>query len=233
MDYKNNQRFFDKEFNKKTSVIFTVGAIAAGIGGLIVVLGLLGIMRYYISYSIGWPILIFGVIVLLVAFSRMVKESEITGVGDGLIAELKEKVNESLEYPDDLELRSIVFVGCAVTDENLDKARKLKSGNYVSPELTISFFYEKKDGIYIAERIVSFLKEGHTDKETFFKYGDFDLVRVDNETLKNEAKVSFVRFYKDNKIIYEAPLMDNDYYKEEYFNTVMHNKEKFDKAAKS
>ena len=161
---------------------------------------------------------------------KRVKESEVTGVGDELIREVKETCNERLDFPDDFEERSLIFVGCPINDGNIENARKLKSGNYLTPEFIISLFYEKKNELYIMQRTVSLIKEGYSDVEKKLSYSDFDKCLVEIDTLKNGAKINFVRFYKDGAVFFETPLVDNDYYKEEYFNTVMHDKERFERS---
>ena len=231
MDYNNNARFFDKEFNRKNGTAIAIGSAASGIGGVLVALSLFGRgFTNYIFHSLGWPFLIFGVVVLCIAFSKRVKESEVTGVGDELIREVKETCNERLDFPDDFEERSLIFVGCPINDGNIENARKLKSGNYLTPEFIISLFYEKKNELYIMQRTVSLIKEGYSDVEKKLSYSDFDKCLVEIDTLKNGAKINFVRFYKDGAVFFETPLVDNDYYKEEYFNTVMHDKERFERS---
>ena len=138
--------------------------------------------------------------------------------------------NERLDFPDDFEERSLIFVGCPINDGNIENARKLKSGNYLTPEFIISLFYEKKNELYIMQRTVSLIKEGYSDVEKKLSYSDFDKCLVEIDTLKNGAKINFVRFYKDGAVFFETPLVDNDYYKEEYFNTVMHDKERFERS---
>ncbi len=230
MDYKSNEHFFDVKYNKKTSMIFVPGAIAAGIGGFLIAGSyIIGGFFWMLSNILGWPLLIAGVVLLCVAFSRMVKESEVTGETDELIKALKDECIEKLEYPSDADSKAIVFAGCHITNDNIDTARKLKSGNYINENLILSFFYEKNGVVNITQRTVSLVKEGYTDVEKKLSFDDFDNVAVETDTLKNEVKINFVRFYKDGKVIFETPLVDNDYYKEEYFNSIMHDKERLSK----
>lgn len=230
MDYKNNQRYFDAEFNKKTSRILMIAVGAIGLFAVLVVLRMIfrGIFWMLVSY-VGTPCLVAGVILLFWALSRVVKESEVTGDTDNLIKALKDECLEKLEYPSDADSKALTFVGCHITNDNIDKAKKLKSGNYINEDLIISFFYEKNGVVYITQRTVSLVHEGTKDVEKKLAFADFDEAKVETDTLKNEVKINFVRFYKDNKVIFETPLVDNDYYKEEYFKAIMHDKERLEK----
>ncbi len=227
MDYKNNQRYFDTKFNQTTSKIFIVSGAALGLAILLYILRAFvgGIIFVILRYA-GTPLIVIGVILLFIALSRIVKESEVTGDTDSLIKALNDECLEKLEYPSDADEKSLVFAGCRITNDNIDRARKLKSGNYINEDLIISFFYEKNGVVSIKQRTISLVKEGTTDVEMKLSLDDFDSVRIETDTLKNDVKVNFVRFFKDNKIVFEAPLVDNDYYKEEYFKTIMHDKEK-------
>ena len=231
MDYQANARFFDRQFRKRNSTWRTIGAGASGVGGVFVALSMF--MRGgYFFYMFGWPILIFGVVVLLVAANKRVRESDVTSQADTVIDSLKELCKEKLDYPEDFDSRALIFAGCALNEDNISSAKKLKSGNYLGPELIISIFYEKKGSLFIMQRTFSLIKEGHTDVEKNLSFNDFDSVGVETDTLKNGARINFVRFYKDGALFFEAPLVDNDYYKEEYFVTLMHDKERFSRTGR-
>ncbi len=235
MDFESNAKFFDKVYRKKNKRQRAIGGVASGIGGACVVLSMIGGWGYFfwILRTIGWPILIFGVIVLLVAMNRHVKESDVTSQTDGIMKEFKDGVNEALDYPKDFDEKSISFFGCYINDENIGETRRLRSGNFITKEMTFSLFYETKAGVYIKQKKVSLVDpEGTTEEEKTLSFSDFDKAGVEIDTLKNGVKISYVRFYKDNSVCFEAPLTDNDYYKEEYFNTLMHDKERLEKSAK-
>lgn len=231
MDYQANARFFDRQFRKRNSTWRAIGAGASGVGGVCVALSMF--MRGgYFFYMFGWPILIFGVVVLLVAANKRVRESDVTSQADTVIDSLKELCKEKLDYPEDFDSRALIFAGCALNEDNISSAKKLKSGNYLGPELIISIFYENKGSLFIMQRTFSLIKEGHTDVEKNLSFNDFDSVGVETDTLKNGARINFVRFYKDGALFFETPLVDNDYYKEEYFVTLMHDKERFSRTGR-
>ena len=232
MDYQANARFFDRKFRKSNARMRAIGAASSGVGGVCVAISMFMRWGGYAFYVIGWPLLIFGVVVLLVAANKRVRESDVTSQADIIIDELKELCKEKLDYPEDFDSRALVFAGSVLNDENISAAKKLKSGNYLGSDLVITIFYEKKGSLFIMQRTISFVKEGHTDIEKNLSFNDFDSVGVETDTLKNGAKINSVRFYKDGTVFLEAPLVDNDYYKEEYFVTLMHDKERFSRTGR-
>lgn len=231
MDYQQNAHFFDKAYNDKTNKIFIPSAIVFGAGLVLAVLGMVtrGVMTW-IGNSIGWPLMIVGITFLLIALNRRVKESDVIGEVDELVKEVNAVCAEKLDYPNNLDEQGISLLGCTITDENADNAVKLKSGNYLDTDLLISYLYIKKNSVYCFRRTISLIEEGTKDDELDIPYESFDNVKVETETIKGKIIVHYIRFYNNNEKIFEAPLTDNDYYKEEYCEKIMHNRERALKA---
>ena len=231
MDYKENAHFFDKAYNDKTNKIFVPAAIIFGLGLVMTLLGMFvrGPMRW-IGNSLGWPLMIVGVVFLLIAINRKVKESDVLGEVDELVKAVNDTCNEKLGFPSDLDENGISLLGCIITEENADKAVKLKSGNYLDTDLLVSYLYIKKDSVFCFRRTISLIEEGTRDDELDIPFEAFDNVKVETDTVKGHITVHYIRFYNKNEKIFEAPFTDYDYYKDEFCEKIIHSRERALKA---
>lgn len=227
MDYKQNAHFFDKEYNKKTNMLFVPSAIVFGAGLVFTLLGMFvrGPMMW-IGNSIGWPLMTVGVVFLLIAINRKVKESDVVGEVDELVKAVNDTCAEKLDFPNNLDENGISLIGCTITDENADKAVKLKSGNYLDTDLLISYLYIKKNSVFCFTRTISLVEEGTKDDELDIPFETFDDVKVETETVKGSITVNYIRFYNKKEKIFEAPLTDYDYYKDEFCEKILHARER-------
>ena len=228
MDYISNSHFFDKAFNEKTKKIFLPSAIACAVGGALVAVSFFGPYALrWVGNLVGWPILIAGVVFLLVALNRRVNENDVLSDVDNICAEVKALCNEKLDYPKDLDENGLLLTGCAITEENAGKAVKLKSGNYLDTDLLISFIYARKDALCTFCRKVSLVREeDNADIERVIPYTDFDTAKVETENVMGKIIVHYIRLYNGGEKVYEAPLQDNDYYKEEFCLKIAHFRER-------
>ena|GEM_PF-1932521 len=225
MDYKANKRFFDKEYNKRTNIVYIPASIMFAIGLVITVLGMVGALRW-VGHAIGWPVMIVSIIFVFISLSRKVKESDVLAEVDSMTEAVKARCLDALDYPEDAENNSITLVGCIITPENVDKAVKLKSGSYLDTDLMISFIYIKKNALYCFRRTVSLIEEGQKDQECELPFTAFDCAVVESEKIKDGLTVHYIRVKKDGAVVFEAPLTDNDYYKEEFCDSIMHVRER-------
>ena len=227
MDYKQNEHFFDRAYNDKTNKIFVPAAIVFGLGLVFVLLGMfVGGMMRWIGNSLGWPLMIVGVVFLLIAINRKVKESDVLGEVDELVKAVNDACAEKLDFPSNLDENGVSLLGCIITEENADKAVKLKSGNYLDSDLLISYLYIKKNSVYCFRRTVSLLKEGAKDEELDIPFEAFDNVKVEADTVKDHITIHYIRFYNKKEKIFEAPLTDYDYYKDEFCEKILHSRER-------
>ena len=228
MDYNANKHFFDKEYNKKTNMVFVPASIVFAIGLILVILSLIGALRMYmVGHFVGWPLMIVSIVFIFISLSRRVTENDVLAETDALVNEVKSRCSETLDYPSDLDPSSLTILGCVITAENADKAVKLKSGNYLDTDLKISFLYVKKTSVYCFQRTVSLVQEGVLDVEREIPFSAFDRACVETETVNGKITVHYIRFYNGSDKIFEAPLSDNDYYKEEFCTNIMHKKDRF------
>jgi len=228
MEYKQNRHFFDKEYNKKTNMVFVPASIVFGIGLVLVILSMVGGygMLRWIGHIVGWPMMIVSIIFIFISLSRKVKESEMLEITDGLTREVKDLCAEKLDYPGDLSKNSVTLFGCVINDENADKAVKLKSGNYLDTDVTITFMYIKKNSVYTFQRVVSLVEDNTREKEVEIPFTAFDSAKVESEKVKENITVHYIRLYNGKEKVFEAPLTDNDYYKEEFCGNIMHIRER-------
>ena len=154
-------------------------------------------------------------------------ENDVLSDVDNICAEVKALCNEKLDYPKDIDENGILLTGCVITEENAGKAVKLKSGNYIDTDLLISFIYVRKDALCCFCRTVSLVsEEGTSDSARTIPYTDFDTAKVETENVMGKIVVHYLRLYKDGQKVYEAPLQDNDYYKEEFCTKIAHVRER-------
>lgn len=228
MDYKQNKHFFDKEYNKKTNIVFVPAAVVFAAGLILVILGMVtrfGVMGW-IGNAVGWPLMIVSIVFIFISMSRRVKESDILEITDSYVKEVKDQCAEKLDYPSDLSKNSVILYGCVINDENADKAVKLKSGNYLDTDVTVTFIYVKKSSVYCFRSVRSLVEESVSDKEIELPFTAFDMVKVETEKVKNDITVHYIRFFNGGETVFEAPLTDNDYYKEEFCANILHIRER-------
>ena len=228
MDYKQNKHFFDKEYNKKTNIVFVPASIVFGIGLVLVVLGMVagyGMMSW-IGHIAGWPMMIVSIIFIFISLSRKVKESDMLAITDEFTKSTRDACLEKLDYPADFSKNSVTLFGCVINDENADSAVKLKSGNYLDTEVTATVIYVKKSSVYCFKKTMSLVEDKTGGSDVEIPFTAFDSAKVESEKLKGGVTVHYIRLYNGGEKVYEAPLTDNDYYKEEFCANVMHVRER-------
>ena len=224
IDHARFRNFFDKKYVKKVSTWLVIAWIVAIIGGVLAYL--VTVNRWSMGWLAvpGWLVFGAGVLLLIIFLPKVIKESELTDVFKGKSRLFKDIISDKLEYPEDMGTMSISFMGAIVDDSTRDVIRKLKSGNYVSPEMreTVIYCDTKKKGLFIAIDNYSMVE----DKEKFYfkeiPFSDFDSAGIVKEEIAVGAVSDRFVVKKGEIEIFSSPMANNDYYKEEFMNTIEH-----------
>lgn len=220
MDYANNKRYFDPANAKKVKKI-----IIAAIPFLVI-----AVVLFFISWffrTLALISLVIGGGLMFYAMSQNVRESEVTHYLHPARKEVRTAAGDLLGYPADLQNQSLLFMGAVTGDklpENAFPARKLKDGRVLTQELQFTYLYYRKTGIFVYTRLLSLTEEKIVDRVQEFEYADFDKAFI--EPVGSGNKANILKITLGNKVIFEAPLFENDYAQDEFLTNMMHTRER-------
>lgn len=222
MDFATNQKFFDPKHNKKVKLLMCIGTPLTLIGAFMLAAGSLRGLGLWFFMRICWFPLIAGVPLLAVAFSLRVKESDMLDIIDDRKREFREYCEEKLDYPGDLAANAILLSGCEEAPDAESPSRKLKSGVILTPVVTLSYLYIRRDRLTVFTRRFSLCEEMEETKTADVALDDIDQAGV--VTLSESPKAFAFRLTKDGETVYSAPLFADDYTEEQFGESILHAK---------
>ena len=213
MDYKRNSDFFQNSVAKSAKVLKIIGIVACLIGAIFMLLvftnrSLMKLQLVPIVLVIG------GIVFYFWGQSKVVKEEELTDVLDIKLKQVEDVVYEIFNYPANYKKQTKGFVGCVYT-KTPGVVRPLMNKEYMSTECVVT------------TREFSMLSEAQTDSQKLLKFEDFDDAGVGHIELDEGRRATTVCFYKEGEKIFEFPVMNSDYYSEEFFADLLHARKRF------
>lgn len=225
MDYANNARFFDPANSQKVKKILISSIPFFALAVLCFIL--MRVLHMFFLSNIALIPLVIGGGLLFYAFSKNVKEKEVTQYFHEARKEVRIAAGEALSYPSDLENESLLFMG-AVTDklpEGAFPARKIKDGRMLTQELQFTHIYVRvKSGLAIYSRTLSLVEEKVIDEQIELPFADFDQAVIEPVGVGNKANI--LKIMKGKDVIFTAPLFINDYAQDEFLTTMLHTRER-------
>lgn len=229
MDYKRNSDFFQNSVAKSAKVLKIIGIVACLVGAIFMLLvfsnrSLMKLQLVPIVLVIG------GIVFYFWGQSKVVKEEELTDVLDIKLKQVEDVVYEIFNYPANYKKQTKGFVGCVYT-KTPGVVRQLMNKEYMSPDCVVTQVYYttegRKVGVFIYTREFSMLSEAQTDSQKLLKFEDFDDAGVGHIELEEGRRATTVCFYKEGEKIFEFPVMNSDYYSEEFFADLLHARKRF------
>jgi hypothetical protein len=228
IEYPRIARFFDKKFVKRYTILFVIGGILAALGGAIIVVNLLGHYSLFMLQTPGWISLVIGAVILSIAFSRIVKESEIRDICEIKEKRFLESCWEKLDYPEDKGDMSILLHGYQLDDGKGQMIRRLKAGNYIGTEPTVTLLYihTKKKELAVFTSRFSLVENKEEKRFETFSFSDFEKAEIVPEKINDQ--ITSYRFLLKNgeKILSSSPMTHTDYYIDEFLQKIAHSREK-------
>ena len=229
MDYKRNSDFFQNSVDKSAKVLKIIGAILCIVGVVftILVFNTRGLMKFQIVPLI---LIVGGVVAFFWGQSMIVKEEELTDILAIKEKQVDDIVYEIFNYPANFRKQTKSFVGCVYT-KNPGMIRQLNNKEYMSPVCVVTQVYfateGKKIGAFVYMREFSMLSEAQTDTQKLIKFEDFDDAGVGHIDIGDGKRATVVCFYKEGEKVYEFPVMNSDYYSEEFFADLLHARKRY------
>lgn len=226
MDYATNRKFFDLKHNKKVKILMYIGTPFVVLGAAMLAVSSIPGLGLRFLMMLCWYPLIVGVPVLAVAFSFRVKESDMLDLVEVRKKEFFKDFEEKMDFPTDFSSNSILLSGCDDTQEAGDlPPRKLKSGVYLYPVVTLTAMYIKKDRVCTMTRRFSLIEEMQTDESSEILLSALDGASVVSEGSNDSKKFSF-QVKNGDEVVFSAPLFADDYTEEQFAENILHTKER-------
>ncbi len=226
LDFETNQKFFDKKHRKKVRLLRNIGTPLSLIGAIMLAvssirpLGLMFLMR------LCWIPLIIGVPILAVAMSLRVKETDILDIIDDQKREFKKDCEEKLDYPGDLMANSMQVAGSvtAVPAEGIPGGRRLKSDVFLTPLITLSYLYIRRDRVVVFTRRFSLCEDFVEDKMQEILLSDLDGAGVVQVSEVPNTKAYAFRITNGEEALVTLPVFTDDYTEQEFAEKILHTK---------
>ena len=224
MDYKRNADFFQNSVAKSAKIFKIVGVALCLIGVIFMILVFTSrsLMKMQIVPIV---LLIGGIVAFFWGDAKIVKEEELTDVLEIKQKQVEDIVYEIFNYPANFRKQTKSFVGCDYT-KNPGVVRQLNNKEFMSPDCVVTQVYfateGKKIGAFVFKREFSMLSEAQTDTQKLIKFEDFDDAGVGHIDLGEGKRATVVCFYKEGEVVYQFPVMNSDYYSEEFFADLLH-----------
>jgi len=229
MDYKRNADFFQNSVAKSAKIFKIVGIALCLVGVIFMILVFTSrsLMKLQIVPLV---LLVGGIVAFFWGDAKIVKEEELTDVLDIKQKQVEDIVYEIFNYPANFRKQTKSFVGCDYT-KNPGVVRQLNNKEYMSPDCVVTQIYfateGRKIGAFVYMREFSMLSEAQKDTQKLIKFEDFDDAGVGHIDLGEGKKATVVCFYKEGQKIYEFPVMNSDYYSEEFFADLLHARKRY------
>lgn len=221
MDYSTNQKFFDAKHNKKVKILKNIGMPFTVAGAVMLAISSIpGLGLQYLMFFCWYPLIV-GVPVLAVAFSLRVKESDMLDLVDNHKREFKLDAEEKLDYPGDLSTASILLTGCEKDPDSVSK--KLKSGATLSPKVTMTHLYIKKDRVTAQIRTFSLCEESIENKTVEVAFGEFTDAKV-ADISEGDYKGCAFCLQNGDETVFSAPVFADDYTVDQFAENILHAK---------
>lgn len=225
MDFSTNKKFFDPKHNKKVKFLMTIGTPLTILGAALLAFASIPGLRLWILMRICWFPLVIGVPLLAIAFSLRVKETDMMDLIDGQKRDFKEYCEDKLNYPGDLLANTILLAGCTAedADDAVLPARKLKSGVLLTPTVTLSYLYIRRDRLTVFTRRISLCEEAVEDRLTELPFAEFDGAGV--QTLsETPAKTYAFCLTQGGETVLSVPVFADDYTEDQFAENILHTK---------
>lgn len=224
MDYKRNADFFQNSVAKSAKVLKIVGLALCLVGAIFLVLVFTNrsLMKLQI---VPLALIIGGIVCFFWGDAKVVKEEELTDTLAIKQKQVEDIVYEIFNYPANFRKQTKNFVGCDYT-KTPGMIRQLNNKEFLSPDCVVTQIYfsteGRRIGAFVYTREFSMLSEAQTDTQKLIKFEDFDDAGVGHIELGDGKKATTVCFYKEGEKIYEFPVINSDYYSEEFFADLLH-----------
>lgn len=226
MDYATNRKFFDLKHNKKVKILMYIGTPFVALGAAMLAISSVPGLGLRFLMMLCWYPLIVGVPLLAVAFSLRVKESDMLDLVETRKKEFFKDFEEKMDFPTDFSSNSILLSGCDDTQDTGDlPPRKLKSGVYLYPVVTLTALYIKKDRLCTMIRRFSLIEDMQAEENSEILFSELDQAAVVTEGDADSKKFAF-RVMNGEEIVFSAPLFADDYTEEQFAENILHTKER-------
>ncbi len=228
MDYKRNAQFFDDSAAKKAKMLklIGIGVILLGLIFTIVVFA----ARLFKMQAVAIVLIIAGFVVFFWGSSLVVKEEELTDELERKEKQVRDVMYEKFNFPPNYDKRSKTFVGCDYT-KTPGVTKTLLNKQELSPDCVATEVYfateGRKIGVFILSRSFSMLSEVQEDTELRLHFEDFDDVGLGHVELEGGKRAAEVCFYKEEQKVLSFPVMNSDYYSEEFFADLLHARKRY------